>query len=555
MKIIKNNSNNSAGPIKLEFHSFTSSHQTMDHSFHQGTESTSKRRRIDQESEISSHTPVVTSMEVQLSIPMEVIFRQVSSNNRAKPLLTRSEAQSMLRMNMLSQEIDVLVQLSSEAFNKKRWCNDIESTLVSHPVLRALLPLLHCHGKSKPEKSLAYIQQELSRILHEITTLSKMMHQFADQNYTLSESLLDALGGNSLAEEKRLLGDLEEEICKRCYEVLQMTETHLTSQLTSPSSMNEFCTKLFGEITSDPKETHMLTILEEEWQEAQSEKGTVFEDKEVTEISPALTLPSDAHLSLSTKTMSTAAIQTPESHSRLWERTTKQPHQTEHNRCFQQSLKGVQVLTPTSLIVEAQQPGDDVCTSSPSSPPAAFEAISISRQAEAIRDGTSQLLQTHNDPSNISEVNCDKPGRSSFYTATRNEYHRTDSQENRMEAAQTLIYGARESFQLSNSDEALRCSLQVTKSEAKVDSQYLKMWTCQQETTMRDLQHCPLPTNSLLFRKNAEQIDDEIRFYDMSPHTGSTTRSPPIIESDDDHLQPNSQNAVHALAGLSYGHV
>jgi hypothetical protein len=525
----------------------------MDHSYHQRIDSTSKRRRIDHESEILSHDPVVTSMEAQLYIPMVVIFRQVLSNNRAKPLLTRSEAQSMLRMNMLSQEIDVLVQLSSEAFNKKLWCNNIEATLVSHPVLRALLPLLHCHGKKKPEKALAYIQQELSRALHEITTLSNMMHQSADQNYTLSESLLDALGGNSLAEEKRLLGDLEEEICKRCYELLQMTETHITSQSSSPMSMKEFCTKLFGEITLEPKGTHMLTILEEEWQGAQNEKESVSEDKEATEISPQLILPSDVHRSLSTTIMSTASIQPLESLIKI----TKNKQWETATTSSSEGAKSVSSATDKDGSELDADTMDDVSLLSPSDKPVALESITITSQADAIKDAVSQSLQTPNYTSNDYEVYCDEPGISSFHTAAKIEYHRTDSQENRMDAAHTLICGARKPFQLTNVDEPVRRSLQTTKSETKVDSNDFKMKTCQQviTSTTRGTQGHSLQTDSLLFPNNAEQSDDESHFHNINLQTRLTTKSPPLFESDDEQPIPNTQNAIHALAGLGYSHI
>ena len=212
---------------------------------------------------------LVSTIESLLAVPLEIIFRQISNannsnNNKGKPLLTRAEARCFLKIAMLAQEMDCLVQTSNEALNQRLWCRSFGQTLLLHgtpqpspaatadgsattssvcnPFLRPMLPLLTLLGSILTTNALQGVEEELRRILVNLHHCRQSLRQFSEQNWTLSDSLLEALGheenseaeddeekwmnsqndatsnlpkGAVLAREKRRLSDLEEEVCNR----------------------------------------------------------------------------------------------------------------------------------------------------------------------------------------------------------------------------------------------------------------------------------------------------------------------------------------------------
>jgi len=221
-----------------------------------------------------------STIESLLAVPLNVIFREIPSSNKVsptkgsttskqggKPLLTRAEAKCLLQVTMLAQEMDCLVQTSTEILSQRKWCRSFgqkllqqqHQTNVDHgttttccnPFLRPLLPILILQGSWMTSTALEKIQDQLSRILVRLSQCRQSLRQFSEQNWTLSESLLEALdngsgsGGNNesqeekimdwmessqllllpentelpkgavLAREKRRLSDLQEEVCSR----------------------------------------------------------------------------------------------------------------------------------------------------------------------------------------------------------------------------------------------------------------------------------------------------------------------------------------------------
>lgn len=514
----------------------------MDHSY-QEEERASKRARIDQNDHDStehlSSEQVPLSVEQHLSIPAVVIFRRATSSNRSKPLLTRAEAQAMLRINMLSQEVDCLVQLASEALDKKRWCKFMETTLISHPILRSLVPILHCHGKNQPIKALAYVQQQLSRVLHEMTLLVTMFQQFAEQNFTLAESLLDALGDNALAEEKKLLGDLEEEISVRCNELLQMTEEQRSSQMpeekrSSPtqnrSSMHTFCELLFGESFNDPQRHHMDSIMEEDQQVEKTVEELSNKFGNAMDSCDHSKLPSDIGSHVNQATTGAVVVQlasTPTKNVGNNERSMDVANETLNSANFTMTVPGA---IESELDTDCTHPTrrEDVCPSiSPAMEGTHYlmaeierdhgETVSPCNESPKEETGNSRHLIPENKlEGEITSLQVPN-GQSIF---ENEESPKQKIQNNRMGDALAVMIGA-----------------EAAKSPQKGPSFASETLNISGETHVNSLPHESPPSTR---GRNGHSK------YSPMP-------SPHLCESDNE-MMPNTQNAVNALAGLSYGY-
>lgn len=209
------------------------------------------------------------SVESLLAVPLNVIFRQVpGTQKRSKPLLTRAEAQCLVKIAQLAYQVDAIVDLSSRAFSRQEWCQTLSESIQGAPLLRSILPILSVHGTERTSHALQQFQGELDRILVELEACACALRQYSEQNWTLSESLLDAFGGDEattitpgqdLATEKRFLAEIQEEVCARLERVLKMSAFQETLDNTEQQdafeqatesgqfvSMAQFCNRLFG---------------------------------------------------------------------------------------------------------------------------------------------------------------------------------------------------------------------------------------------------------------------------------------------------------------------
>lgn len=175
-------------------------------------------------------------LESLLSVPLPIIFRQVRGSQ--KPLLSRAEAKCFLQITMLAQEFDVLTSHSAEALHRRLWCRKFAQDIIQadNPFLRSLLPLLSIQGNMITTSAIHGMDDELYRVLTALEQCGVALKQFSEQNWTLSESLLETLGdvydeestkeeydlpkGAILAREKRRLSDLQEELCHRIENLL-----------------------------------------------------------------------------------------------------------------------------------------------------------------------------------------------------------------------------------------------------------------------------------------------------------------------------------------------
>lgn len=236
---------------------------------------------------------MLSSMEEMLVVPMEYIFREVPSVAAArssqstpaheatstttmhmsasrrrsqKPLLSRSEAQCFLQINLLAHEIDSMTAVSTTALHQRLQWSSLASSLqrTDHPFLRPLLPILYQLHEYLPASTLQQVTSALNhRVVGELRRNVLQLRQCSEQNWTLAETLQDSAGdlGQVLAEEKRKLSDVQEEICQRVEYVLMLSSNNPNSredETTSSSSswrrsdgstnmcsMKEYCDCIF----------------------------------------------------------------------------------------------------------------------------------------------------------------------------------------------------------------------------------------------------------------------------------------------------------------------
>jgi hypothetical protein len=126
-------------------------------------------------------------------------------------LLTRAEAATFLRIVDLAHELDIMVMLVSQALEYKITSHQIRMCIGTIPTLRSLVPSLILQGQIIPDAALLYLQGESQRILSSLEARASALKQFSEQNWTMSDSLLDAFGGSHvissahvLAHEKKL---------------------------------------------------------------------------------------------------------------------------------------------------------------------------------------------------------------------------------------------------------------------------------------------------------------------------------------------------------------
>lgn len=200
-----------------------------DNTTHQGSVT------ADDEVRRSAHHDNDSSVEELLSVPLHIIFREVPSSahhsslsaTRRKPLLTRAEAQCLVKTSQIAREVDVIVNMACEVLSRQRWCRSFGQSIEGVPLLRSVLPVLAVHGHVIPTRALATVQGELDHVLYELEMCASALRQYSDQNWTLSESLMDALSdceapGQELAKEKRKMAEIEEEVCTRIERLLGM---------------------------------------------------------------------------------------------------------------------------------------------------------------------------------------------------------------------------------------------------------------------------------------------------------------------------------------------
>jgi hypothetical protein len=236
----------------------------------------------DNDSDIDDTEPTesVSTVEDMIAVPLDFLFRVVpqttsafsmsmststaaSQPQRHKPLLSRAEAQCLLTVALLAHELDSLVALSAKALEQRRsygaFARKLERT--NNPFLRPILFLLDVVGHHVPTNGLEKIQSELDSVTQELKTTAATLRQFSEQNWTLSESLMDSMSGTSgeiVAKEKRRLSDVQEEVCTRIERLLQATTGQSDDDLQGDlgCTMEEYCARILAPDAHNHEESH-----------------------------------------------------------------------------------------------------------------------------------------------------------------------------------------------------------------------------------------------------------------------------------------------------------
>lgn len=219
---------------------------------------------------VDTEPTVQCSVQQFLTVPLPIIFRQVDGGG-GKPLLTRAEAQALIRITNLACEFDILVDLISQALKRQLVARQLRTDAQSIPTLRSLVPTLVAHGQEIPQQALERLQTELDRVLVELEACGVQLKQFSEQNWTMSDSLLDAFGatpssGHTLANEKRILADIEEDLATRLEHLDRPFEGYKEEDL----SMAKVCYRSFGEEPPEPPSEE-----QQEKEQQQREKAVV----------------------------------------------------------------------------------------------------------------------------------------------------------------------------------------------------------------------------------------------------------------------------------------
>ena len=253
-----------------------------------------------------------SSIESALGVPSRILFRQVggdrskpggasnAKNNinkedrrRLRPLLSRQEAEQFLRVTLLAQEIDVLVDLSETVLSRRQFARRFRREVLiqregnakdpelkdrpwKNPWLATLGPILDVLEKRQSNPSnenqllsnqrqtfqediLHHIHNELTRLYHSLQACGVYeLERSAEQNRSLVTSLTDILGYTldsdgqndendngktsavrNLAREKHSLSKLQDLLAKRVRSLLVvLCHSRATSTTDSKDASN-----------------------------------------------------------------------------------------------------------------------------------------------------------------------------------------------------------------------------------------------------------------------------------------------------------------------------
>ncbi|KAL7545287.1 hypothetical protein ACHAWF_008642 [Thalassiosira exigua] len=210
------------------------------------------------------------SVESLVAVPMKFIFGKTQTGKNFT--FSKSEVSTLLRVSMLSSELDAIIALVYDALDRSQKCkmyrrqieeSNKEPSSNASVLLRALLPILDVHAEtSETALSHATCETGIGWILEELEAHASDLGKFAEQNHTMADQLdgYMAPGQNTLSIEKRAIAEVEEAIVERIQN-LSALATGMSLRCTdqrSPSntydtekSMNDLCESLFPRQHSD----------------------------------------------------------------------------------------------------------------------------------------------------------------------------------------------------------------------------------------------------------------------------------------------------------------
>jgi len=220
---------------------------------------------------------------------MRYIFEETRTCDRANSInqksfiFSKGEVSTLLRVSMLSSELDALLSLAYDALDRSQKCktyhkyieeaNKYPATRTARGImLRALLPILAVHSETA-EVALNHTTCEtfgISRVLNELESCATDLGKFAEQNHTMADQLdcyMEAGQNNILSNEKRAIAEIEEAVVERIENLSvlavvtsadpnQVADTNTSNgRGNSVTAISDLCESLFPREHTEPSTT------------------------------------------------------------------------------------------------------------------------------------------------------------------------------------------------------------------------------------------------------------------------------------------------------------
>lgn len=147
-----------------------------------------------------------------------------------------------------------MLSMVTDALDRSQKCSAYRKQIVEsnkHPAtsaysgaiyLRALLPIIHVHSETA-EEALAHATCEtfgIGRILHHLEGCAEDLDKFAEQNHNMADQLDGYVaGGNTLANEKRAIAEIEEVVVRRIRNLHELSMGASAEEETNNGDANE----------------------------------------------------------------------------------------------------------------------------------------------------------------------------------------------------------------------------------------------------------------------------------------------------------------------------
>lgn len=232
-------------------------------------EEDSQTSRNNNAADIDEHSMATDDFEALLSVPVEVIFREIMQTqttagkrtNQRTFLFSKSEVATLLRVTMLASELTTTIVMVYDALDRTRKCKIYRSAIEaatlssthntsSNVYLRALLPIIDIHSETS-QIALNNITCEtfgIHRILQELDDCANELSKFSETNFNMADQLDWTMTGQSsiLSKEKRAIAEIEDAVVSRIAHLKEMAiggENGAVDDKTNNDDMTDDATK------------------------------------------------------------------------------------------------------------------------------------------------------------------------------------------------------------------------------------------------------------------------------------------------------------------------
>lgn len=229
----------------------------------------SQNSRNNNAADIDDHNMATDDFEALLSVPVEVIFREIMQTqttagkrtNQRTFLFSKSEVATLLRVTMLASELTTTIVMVYDALDRTRkgkiYRSAIEAATLSstqntssNVYLRALLPIIDIHSETS-QIALNNITCEtfgIHRILEELNDCANELSKFSETNFNMADQLDWTMTGQSsiLSKEKRAIAEIEDAVVSRIAHLKEMAiggENGTVDDKTNNDDMTDDATK------------------------------------------------------------------------------------------------------------------------------------------------------------------------------------------------------------------------------------------------------------------------------------------------------------------------